>query len=71
MSTIYDRDLDRNDANFVPLSPVSFVERSAEVFGDLSAVIDSVAQAISTNGIALLNSPITLTGPRRARSTPA
>ena len=39
MSTIYDRDLDRNDANFVPLSPVSFVERSAEVFGDLPAVI--------------------------------
>ena len=31
--------LDRNDANFVPLSPVSFVERSAEVFGDLPAVV--------------------------------
>jgi fatty-acyl-CoA synthase len=37
--SIYDQDLDRNDANFVPLSPVSFVERSAEVFGDLSAVV--------------------------------
>ena len=36
---IYDQGLDRNDANFVPLSPVSFVERSAEVFGDLPAVI--------------------------------
>lgn len=34
------------------------------------AVIDSVAQAISTNGIALLNRPITVTCPRRARSTP-
>ena len=36
---IYDDHLDANAANFVPLSPVSFVERSAEVFGDLPAVI--------------------------------
>jgi fatty-acyl-CoA synthase len=39
VSSIYDQDLDRNSANFVALSPVSFVERSAEVFGDLPAVI--------------------------------
>ena len=37
--SIYDQDLDRNPANFVPLSPVSFVERTAEVFGDLPAVV--------------------------------
>ena len=37
--SIYDQDLDKNPANFVPLSPVSFVERSAEVFGDLPAVV--------------------------------
>ena len=37
--SIYDQHLDRNAANFVALSPVSFVERSAEVFGDLPAVI--------------------------------
>ncbi len=36
---IYDQDLDKNTANHVPLSPMSFVERSAEVFGDLTAVI--------------------------------
>ena len=36
---IYDQHLDRNPANFVAMSPVSFVERSAEVFGDLPAVI--------------------------------
>jgi fatty-acyl-CoA synthase len=36
---IYDQDLDKNPANFVPLSPSSFVERSAEVFGDLPAVV--------------------------------
>jgi len=37
--TIYDQHLGTNAANYVPLSPVSFVERSAEVFGDLPAVI--------------------------------
>ncbi len=36
---IYDQHLEHNAANFVPLSPVSFVERSAEVFGDLPAVV--------------------------------
>jgi len=39
MSNIYDQHLDRNPANFVALSPVSFVERSAEVFGDLPSVV--------------------------------
>jgi fatty-acyl-CoA synthase len=39
MPSIYDQHLDRNAANFVALSPVSFVERSAEVFGDLPAVV--------------------------------
>ena len=37
--SIYDQDLDKCPANFVALSPVSFVERSAEVFADLPAVI--------------------------------
>ncbi len=36
---IYDRDLDKTAANYVPLSPTSFVERTAEVFGDLPAVV--------------------------------
>jgi len=39
MSHIYERDLDRCAANHVPLSPTAFVERSAEVFGDLPAVV--------------------------------
>ena len=39
MSSIFDQHLDKNPANYVALSPVSFVERSAEVFGDLPAVI--------------------------------
>jgi len=36
---IYDQHLEKNAANFVALSPVSFVERSAEVFADLPAVV--------------------------------
>ena len=39
MTSIFDQGLDKNIANFVALSPVSFVERSAEIFGDLPAVI--------------------------------
>ncbi|MEP7299474.1 MAG: acyl-CoA synthetase [Burkholderiales bacterium] len=39
MNTLYDHGLDKNTANFTALSPISFVERSAEVFGDLPAVI--------------------------------
>ncbi len=36
---IYDQHLDRNPANHVALSPVSFVERTAEIFGDMPAVV--------------------------------
>ena len=39
MTSIFDQHLDKKSANFVALSPVSFVERTAEVFGDLTAVI--------------------------------
>jgi fatty-acyl-CoA synthase len=39
MTSIYDHGLDKVAANFAALSPVSFVERSAEVFGDLPAVV--------------------------------
>jgi len=38
MSNIFEQDLNPNSANFTALSPVSFVERSAEIFGDLSSV---------------------------------
>jgi fatty-acyl-CoA synthase len=39
MTNIFDQDLDPNLANFTALSPVSFVERTAEIFGDLSSVV--------------------------------
>jgi fatty-acyl-CoA synthase len=37
--TPYDRDLDRNAANFQPLTPLTFLERAAAVFPDRLAII--------------------------------
>ncbi len=39
MSTPYDTDLDRNAANFQPLTPLSFLARAAEVHPDATAII--------------------------------
>ena len=33
----YDTDLDRNPANFQPLTPLAFLQRCAEVFPDRAA----------------------------------
>jgi fatty-acyl-CoA synthase len=35
----YDTDLDRNAANFQPLTPLGFLERSAAVFPDRLAIV--------------------------------
>jgi fatty-acyl-CoA synthase len=37
--SIYEQDLDRRSANYVPLSPVSFLVRAARVYGPRTAVI--------------------------------
>src|SRR5437588_3173602 len=37
--TAYDTDLDRNAANFQPLTPLSFLERAAAVFPDHPAIL--------------------------------
>jgi len=39
MSSIYDQHLDRNGANYAPLSPLSFIARAAEIYPDYPAVI--------------------------------
>ena len=39
MHNIYDQDLPRNTANFTALSPLSFIERTAEVYPDRLAVV--------------------------------
>ena len=38
-NSAYDRDLDRNAANFQPLTPLGFLERAASVFPDRIAVV--------------------------------
>jgi fatty-acyl-CoA synthase len=39
MSGIYDRDLDQQPANYQPLTPLTFLERAANVFPERTAVI--------------------------------
>ena len=39
MATPYETDLDRNPANFQPLTPLSFLERAASVFPDQVAIV--------------------------------
>jgi fatty-acyl-CoA synthase len=39
MAGIYDQQLDKNAANYVPLTPLTFLERAAAVFPDKTAVI--------------------------------
>src|SRR5262245_53200952 len=39
MKTAYDIDLDRNPANFQPLTPLAFLERAAAVFPDHTAIV--------------------------------
>lgn len=38
-ASAYDRDLDRNAANFQPLTPLTFLARSALAFPDHPAII--------------------------------
>ena len=39
MPAIFDQDLPRNEANFAPLSPLSFIERTAEIYPQRLAVV--------------------------------
>ncbi len=38
-STIYDFGLDRNDANYTPLTPLSFLARAAEVYPARTSIV--------------------------------
>ena len=44
MPNIYETNLDRCDANYVPLSPLSFLDRVARVYPDHPSVIHGNAQ---------------------------
>ncbi|MFG5778453.1 acyl-CoA synthetase [Comamonas sp. J-3] len=39
MTSMYDTQLDRNDANHAPLTPLSFIERAAEVYPERLAIV--------------------------------
>src|SRR5574337_1691971 len=39
LQTPYDQDLARNEANFQPLTPLTFLERAAQVFPDRVAIV--------------------------------
>ena len=39
MNRIYDQDLPRTEANFAPLTPLSFIERTAEVYPERLAIV--------------------------------
>jgi fatty-acyl-CoA synthase len=39
MATAYDTDLERNAANFQPLTPLSFLARAAGVYPDVTAIV--------------------------------
>ena len=39
MTRIFDQDLPRNEANFTPLSPLSFIERAAQVYPQRLAIV--------------------------------
>ncbi|MCV6584318.1 MAG: AMP-binding protein, partial [Marinibacterium sp.] len=38
-ANMYERHLDKNRANYTPLSPLSFIERTAEVYPDYPSVV--------------------------------
>ena len=39
MTSIYDQDLPRVEANFAPISPIAFIERTAEVYPERLAIV--------------------------------
>jgi len=43
-ASAYDRDLDRNAANYQPLTPISYLERAATVFPDAIAIVHGKAR---------------------------
>src|SRR5699024_7906969 len=50
MSSIFDQDLPRTEANFAVLSPLSFIKRTAEVYPEYPAIIHGFGdQAIRYN----------------------
>jgi len=45
MTNIFDQDLTRNEANFAPISPLSFIQRAAEVYPQRTAIVHGELQS--------------------------
>ena len=39
MTHMFDEGLGRRDANYVPLTPIDFIARAAEIYGEYPAVV--------------------------------
>ena len=46
----YDRDLDRNPANYQPLTPLAFLERAADVFPARPAIVHGGPYPATSDG---------------------
>ena len=58
--TIYDRDLDRNPANYQPLTPLSYLDRAARVF---QRCFDAGLLIRTTGDIVALSPPLIIETP--------
>ena len=45
MSNIYEQNLERNAANYTPLTPLSYIERAAYVYPQRTAIIHGAFRA--------------------------
>jgi fatty-acyl-CoA synthase len=71
MTSIYDQHLPRNEANFAPLSPLAFIERTAEVYPDRLAIVHGAcARPGARPTRAAANWPARCSARASARTTP-
>ena len=71
MTSKYDQHLPRNPANFAPLSPLGFIQRTAEVYPERLAIVHgSLRQTWARRTPAAASWPVPCSAPASARTTP-
>ena len=50
MTNPYETGLDKNAANYLPLTPITFLERTAKVFPDQLAIVHELAHRVQSLG---------------------
>ena len=63
MTSIFDQHLPRNEANFAALSPLSFIERTAEVYPDRLAIVHGALRQTWAQTYARCREPCPCAGP--------